>query len=205
MQDININNTTTNFEDELITELNNELVIIKRDAMELYALQKASKQYIDDSQPQLTTVENNIKETDTNSEAALFNVADSARIAPSSNIKLKFIAGASIVGSVIGGGVGVIGGPAGIAIGAAAGATLFGSVGGGIAKLIDMNKQYNIDKELIDHRDQGIFKNADKCGICNTAFTLLRGRHHCRICGESVCSNCSPFTLLITYKGISEP
>lgn len=30
------------------------------------------------------------------------------------------------------------------------------------------------------------------CSICTLTFTMLRRRHHCRVCGSLVCANCSP-------------
>jgi len=36
----------------------------------------------------------------------------------------------------------------------------------------------------------------DDCQVCNSKFTLIRRRHHCRICGNVVCGNCSNGRLL---------
>lgn len=33
---------------------------------------------------------------------------------------------------------------------------------------------------------------ASKCHICSHMFTVLKRRHHCRLCGNIVCKNCSP-------------
>lgn len=33
-------------------------------------------------------------------------------------------------------------------------------------------------------------KSVDKCFICNTEFTILRRRHHCRMCGNIMCRYC---------------
>lgn len=32
------------------------------------------------------------------------------------------------------------------------------------------------------------------CSCCNSSFTFLRRRHHCRACGQIFCANCSRFT-----------
>lgn len=35
--------------------------------------------------------------------------------------------------------------------------------------------------------------NAPACFLCNRTFSLFFRRHHCRSCGNCVCTNCSPF------------
>ena len=34
--------------------------------------------------------------------------------------------------------------------------------------------------------------SAANCQLCQTPFNIARRRHHCRACGRSVCSDCSP-------------
>ncbi|OQR81528.1 hypothetical protein THRCLA_11647 [Thraustotheca clavata] len=39
------------------------------------------------------------------------------------------------------------------------------------------------------------------CYICNRKFNLFRRRHHCRMCGEVVCTSCTGFVQMITTAG----
>ncbi|XP_033760160.1 vacuolar segregation protein PEP7-like isoform X2 [Pecten maximus] len=38
---------------------------------------------------------------------------------------------------------------------------------------------------------------ADTCQICKTKFTLIRKKHHCRLCSKSLCASCSSKDLLV--------
>lgn len=40
-------------------------------------------------------------------------------------------------------------------------------------------------------------ENTLACGLCATAFTPFKRRHHCRLCGLCVCITCSPGTVQI--------
>ena len=37
--------------------------------------------------------------------------------------------------------------------------------------------------------------DSNQCAVCKTRFNVVRRRHHCRLCGELVCSKCSPHRL----------
>ncbi|KAL9939346.1 hypothetical protein V8E36_002159 [Tilletia maclaganii] len=39
--------------------------------------------------------------------------------------------------------------------------------------------------------------HADKCAVCSEGFGIWRRRHHCRLCGQVVCWNCSQRSFLI--------
>lgn len=43
------------------------------------------------------------------------------------------------------------------------------------------------------------------CSCCNATFTWLRRRHHCRLCGQIFCSECSKFTKTLTCWGYNSP
>jgi len=38
----------------------------------------------------------------------------------------------------------------------------------------------------------------DRCSLCNSSFTFLNRKHHCRKCGSLVCSNCSSKKMIIS-------
>ncbi|GMF17492.1 unnamed protein product [Phytophthora lilii] len=40
-----------------------------------------------------------------------------------------------------------------------------------------------------------------RCQICLAAFTLIRRRHHCRLCGHLVCTNCSHDRTYLPFAG----
>jgi len=40
-------------------------------------------------------------------------------------------------------------------------------------------------------------KFQDSCGICQSAFTFINRKHHCRKCGSLVCRNCSSKKLIV--------
>nr|CCA24643.1 cleavage induced conserved hypothetical protein [Albugo laibachii Nc14] len=39
-------------------------------------------------------------------------------------------------------------------------------------------------------------KDGSKCNICHKAFSMLRRKHHCRVCGDLICSKCSDMRYL---------
>lgn len=43
------------------------------------------------------------------------------------------------------------------------------------------------------------------CSCCNATFTWLRRRHHCRLCGQIFCSDCSKFTKTLNCWGYNGP
>jgi len=47
--------------------------------------------------------------------------------------------------------------------------------------------------------------SAKGCYCCNANFTFMRRRHHCRACGQVVCSSCSTGRKVIAALGHSKP
>ena len=41
--------------------------------------------------------------------------------------------------------------------------------------------------------------HSSQCTFCNTSFTMMRRRHHCRSCGSVVCGDCSTRRLRLTH------
>ena len=37
-----------------------------------------------------------------------------------------------------------------------------------------------------------VWENASSCGVCDLSFGVFTRKHHCRKCGKTVCSGCSP-------------
>lgn len=42
------------------------------------------------------------------------------------------------------------------------------------------------------------------CSLCVQSFGMLKRRHHCRVCGEVVCSSCTVFKLVTTDQELSK-
>lgn len=39
------------------------------------------------------------------------------------------------------------------------------------------------------------------CELCDARFTVLRGRHHCRLCPKLTCANCAGHRVLLKHLG----
>lgn len=55
-----------------------------------------------------------------------------------------------------------------------------------------------IPSAIVNHRirsnqlkDKSEWDSRDKCALCTTSFTVFKRKHHCRMCGVSICSKCS--------------
>jgi hypothetical protein len=63
-----------------------------------------------------------------------------------------------------------------------------------------------IDLRIIDHYVAPIWIPDSKvvgCMKCNELFSILRRRHHCRLCGSVVCWACSTQVILPRLPGVS--
>ena len=46
-------------------------------------------------------------------------------------------------------------------------------------------------KDALLRLKRPVWQKANQCSLCRNAFTFTSRRHHCRNCGQSVCSGCS--------------
>ncbi|KAF0683698.1 Aste57867_24260 [Aphanomyces stellatus] len=50
----------------------------------------------------------------------------------------------------------------------------------------------NTGPQLITHPDEWVSKSKrTSCHVCTRTFTFFRRKHHCRVCGEVVCNDCT--------------
>ncbi|XP_042239198.1 FYVE, RhoGEF and PH domain-containing protein 4-like isoform X3 [Homarus americanus] len=65
---------------------------------------------------------------------------------------------------------------------------------------------FNPDQRIVDvdlGQKQPMLIRSDsvtKCMLCSSQFTMVRRKHHCRACGEVVCSKCSGFKASLAYE-----
>ena len=75
---------------------------------------------------------------------------------------------------------------------------------------LDKLKLSLIDKHVRKEREIEPYwvddKNVNECSSCKNKFTILRWKHHCRVCGDVFCDNCSknkkPIPQLSYYKPV---
>eukprot|EP00941_MAST-03F_sp_MAST-3F-sp1_P000244 g244.t1 len=48
--------------------------------------------------------------------------------------------------------------------------------------------------------EKASWMGAADCAICNTKFSVFNRRHHCRLCGNSVCDPCSKSSILLPQR-----
>lgn len=81
-------------------------------------------------------------------------------------------------------------------------------------RVLIMGRRHDVFRLFIETQDSGEYKNVgwivddamEDCMICADSFSLFVRRHHCRSCGNLVCSNCcSPVKLKIQELAVDEP
>ncbi|CAD2222273.1 hypothetical protein AGDE_16722 [Angomonas deanei] len=79
-------------------------------------------------------------------------------------------------------------------------------------KYDDLVKEFGGEKEKKNHKKQEEEseedeiqwqedKHAAECNRCHQPFSMLRRRHHCRVCGYVFCATCSPFYVQLKKDG----
>lgn len=48
-------------------------------------------------------------------------------------------------------------------------------------------------------------KETTSCMICNSKFSTLNRKHHCRVCGSVLCKNCLPYKMIINNISTTKP
>uniref|UniRef100_A0A0N5B3B5 FYVE-type domain-containing protein n=1 Tax=Strongyloides papillosus TaxID=174720 RepID=A0A0N5B3B5_STREA len=66
----------------------------------------------------------------------------------------------------------------------------------------DLNKKKEFEKQIVPWTPD---KDTNSCTYCDAFFNITRRRHHCRLCGKLICSNCSKFLSFITAKKLINP
>lgn len=65
-------------------------------------------------------------------------------------------------------------------------------------KTSNQSKQYTAKYDFI--KDPGLYKKKENCFFCHIKFgSLMHKRHHCRLCANSVCGDCSSYKIQ-TYR-----
>jgi len=190
--------------DMFVEEYNEEVVGLVNLAIETKQAQEEVNKLMQKHVEQVEHLDNETTQIYDTTEDGLFTVADAARLAGQGRT-LKAAATGAVVGGVVGTGVGVLGGPPGMVAGAAGGATLFGVIGGGVAKVFEWRHNKIIDSELMEHEHKKKFIYSENCQKCGSHFNFIKHRHYCRICGSSVCRSCSSSKVSYRYRGIPEP
>ncbi|KZT53222.1 hypothetical protein CALCODRAFT_60388 [Calocera cornea HHB12733] len=64
------------------------------------------------------------------------------------------------------------------------------------------------DRQRVDHFVPAVWvpdQKAPACMRCGKPWTVLRWRHHCRLCGSVVCADCSTKTFFVAHSNSQEP
>eukprot|EP01124_Arcella_intermedia_P029890 TRINITY_DN641_c0_g1_i1.p1 TRINITY_DN641_c0_g1~~TRINITY_DN641_c0_g1_i1.p1 ORF type:complete len:212 (-),score=50.89 TRINITY_DN641_c0_g1_i1:127-762(-) len=182
-----------------IGEVNREVDGLHQQIVELHAVQAQLNNYIGEQAEPISLIEEKVQNVEKDTVDSVVTIAQASKLKSKKRIMTVAAVGA-VVGGAIGGAVGIIGGPAGIAIGIAAGASAGGTLGGGLGSKVLNNE----DKLLMQMHNKSLFHYKDTCELCNRKFGLLSPQRHCKLCGNSVCGDCSPHQAPMKYVGIAE-
>jgi len=192
----------------MVREANEGMRSIESDLIAVAEMQKMTSELLAETRDQVEhIIHDNIQASEGVTHSAAFTLAEASH---TNGAKHMVIGG--VVGGVVGGVAGaVIGGAAthgaGIALTAAGGAALGAAVGAGTGKLIAMDQNRVVEREIqgLTHSRTWVpDEEAPVCMQCSTSFTMTKRRHHCRKCGGVFCGKCCGTKQYIEYEGIKK-
>jgi FYVE zinc finger len=173
-------------DDDMIAEQNMQMQALAQETEALREVYVDHAVEVNAQGEQLQYAELQVQQTEANVQEGVHHIVKAQKSKKYRGLTL----GSAVVCGIVGGAAGVMLGPAGIVAGAAAGAAVGGFAGHQGGKAIRRKQdrdafKITLDKKWVHDKD------APNCYCCRVKFSTIVRRHHCRSCGEVLCSKCS--------------